>query len=161
MLDMRPQACHDMRVMKKYLAIFLSLLVVGAPLQAQDDEPARPSAAEARNDKKEAQNWYKNAIKNKQQALKILKKVKDKKTADKAGRDLQRLYGVSGHATAMGESGPAQKPTGPAMDELEAKNGPKLEKLDEQINEQRERIESLNIDSEELQRGLEAMDAAS
>lgn len=156
---MQGVACDDMRVMKKYTAIFLSLLIVGAPLYAADDaEPAKPSAADTRYDKKEAMNWFKTTLKNKQATVKILKKVKDQKSLDKAGKELQKLYGTKGKATAMGEAGPATKPAGAA--ELEEKNAAKLEKLDEAINAQIERIQGLELDTAEFDKGIEAMNSA-
>lgn len=143
----------------KYIATFLSLLcVVGTPLQADDGDSPKPSTAESRADKKAALEWFKNAMKNKQSALKILKKVKDQKSADKAGKDLQKLFGVKGKATAMGETGPAQKPSGAA--DLEEKSAAKLQKLQELIDAQVERINGLDIQSSELDKGIEAMSDA-
>ncbi len=116
-------------------------------------------AAPDRFERKDAAVWVKEEMNRRKKTLALLKKIKDEKSADKAAKALLALYGVSGKQTAMGESGPAQKPTGEAYEEAEAKNARQLEKLDAAIAAQRERIEELELESSRLSEAFAAMDA--
>lgn len=98
----------------------------------------------------------------KKKAVAILKKVKDEKSAKKAGKNLVKLYNLSG------KKKDAPKPEDSEyMDAAEKRFLSHIEKLDEAIDEEVERIESLSdsamgsssnddIMTDELRKGIEA-----
>ena len=152
-------AWHYARVMK-FLANFLTMCVlIGAPAvyAAADDAPK--SSSETRAEKKEAAEWYKKKIARQKKAIAALKKVRDEKSAKKAAETIMKYYGklVGGKSTAMGASGPAEVPEGEAMDAAAEKYEKQLEKLQEQLNDEIERIGELNISCSALDDAIEAV----
>lgn len=151
----------------KFLAyLTLVLAVFAAPVVvAEDDGSGEPAAADTREAKrqakeeaKEAKVWIKKQMALKKKTLSALKRVKDEKSAKKAAKTIQKLYGTDeGEETAMGTVGPEKAPSGEVMDKLMEKEGPKLEKLDEAIDAEVERISGLEIESPELDKALEAL----
>ena len=132
--------------------------MIGAPsVYAAEDAP-KP-AAESRAEKKEAAEWYKKKIARQKKAIAALKKVRDEKSAKKAAETIMKYYGklVGGKSTAMGTSGPAEVPEGDAMDAAAEKYEKQLEKLQEQLNDEIERIGELNISCPELDKAIDAV----
>ncbi len=123
---------------------------------------ALPAEAADPASRREAAAWVKESMAKRKKAIGLLKKVKDAKTAKRIGKALQKEFSNpnAGKQTAMGEVAPPQAPEGEAMDAEMEKKSEQIAKLDESIAKQRERIDALEIDSSELQEGLEAMDAA-
>ncbi len=134
------------------------LLLLAAFVLPLASPPA--GAAPDREERKEASIWVKEEMNRRKKTLALLKKVKDEKSANKAAKALMELYAVSGQQTALGETGPARKPTGEAFSEAEAKNTRQLEKLDAAISAQRKRIAALELKSASLSEACAAMDAA-
>lgn len=139
------------------------LLTLGLPLTATvtfaDTEDTPKSSADARMEKKEAADWYKKKLARQKKAIAALKKVKNEKTAKKAADAIMKHYGklVGGNSTAMGTTAAAEIPTGDAMDEMAEKYEKQLEKLQEQLNDEIERIGELNINCAELDKAIEAV----
>ena len=153
------EAWHYPPVMR-FLAYLLSLSVmVGAPVALADDGDAPKSASEKRMEKKEAADWFKKKIARQKKAIAALKKVRDEKSAKKAAAAIMKHYGklVGGKETAMGTSGPAEVPEGEAMDAVAEKCEKQLEKLQEQLNAEIERIGELKISCPELDEAIEAV----
>ncbi len=130
-----------------YLLLAVLALPMALPLAAAPD----------RFEKKEAAAWVKEEMGRLKKTLAILKRVKDEKSADKAGKALLALYEVEREQTAMGEVGPARKPEGEAMMEAEEKNAKALEKMQKAIDSQCLRIAALELESPTLAKGLAAM----
>lgn len=145
----------------KYLAYLLTVcLFLGSPVVMADDEGDEPkSAAEARMEKKDAADWYKKKLARQKKAVSALKKVKNEKTAKKAAATIMKHYGklVGGKQTAMGSSGPAEIPDNESMDAMAEKYEKQLEKLQEQLNAEIERIGELEIDCKELDEAIDAV----
>ncbi len=118
------------------------------------------SAAPDRFEKQEAAAWVKEESARLRKTLALLKRVKDEKSAEKAGKALLALYKVERKQTAMGEVAPPQKPTGEAMDTAEGKHAERFSKMQKAINDQLMRISALELDSPSLDRALEAVEAA-
>lgn len=105
---------------------------------------------------KEAKVWVKNDMKQLRSALSILKRVKDEKSAEKAGKALQKLYDKpAGKSTAMGDEAPPERPSGEEMTQVMEKNKRSFEKLQAEIEEQIQRIEELHIDNASLGTGID------
>lgn len=123
---------------------------------AQDQDPSELTVD--RYARKEAAQWVKTDLSNKKKALALFKKVKDEKSASKAAAAVLKLYSLEneGKVTALGEVGPASDPTGPAFEEAKKKAEKQREKLLEALEKENERISSLNIESDDLARAMEA-----
>ncbi len=144
----------------KHLVILLTIgLFVAAPVTMADSDDAPKSSAELRVEKKEAAAWYKKKLARQKKAIAALKKVKDEKSAKKAASSIMKLYGrlVGGEQTAMGTSGPAEVPSGEAADEVAAKYEKQLDKLQEQLNKELERIGELELSVPELDEAIDAV----
>ena len=144
----------------KHLVILLAIgLLAAGPVTLADSDDAPKSSAELRMEKKEAATWYKKKLARQKKAVAALKKVKDEKSAKKAAASIMKLYGslVGGEKTAMGTSGPAEVPSGEAADEVAAKFERQLEKLQEQLNDEHERIGELELSVPELDEAIEAV----
>ncbi len=142
-----------MPVMRTIVFFLLALFALPLALVPAD-------AAPDRDERKEAAVWVKEETTRLKKTLALLKKVKDEKSATKVGKALLELYGASGESTAMGETGPGEKPTGEAFTEAEKKNAKALLKLNKGIAAQRERIEKLDLESPKLSEALSAVDEA-
>ncbi len=118
------------------------------------------SAAPDRFEKQEAAVWVKEESARLKKTLALLKRVKDEKSAEKAGKALLALYKVDRKQTAMGEVAPPQKPTGEAMVTAEGRNAERFNKMQKAIQDQLLRIGTLELDSPSLDRALEAVEAA-
>ena len=151
---------HYLRVMK-YLAYLLTVcLFLGSPMvMAQDEDDAPVSAAEARVEKKEAADWYKKKLARMKKAASALKKVKNEKTAKKAAATIMKDYGklVGGKQTGMGTTKAAEVPENDSMDAMAEKYEKQLDKLQEQINDEIERIGEMDISCKELDEAIEAV----
>lgn len=149
-----------LRVMK-YLAYLLTVcLFLGSPMvMAEESGDAPVSAAELREQKKEAATWYKKKLARQKKAVAALKKVKNEKSAKKAADTIMKYYGklVGGKETGMGKSAAAEVPENDSMDAMAEKYESQLEKLQEQLNEQIERIGELNISCPELDEAIDAV----
>lgn len=121
-----------------------------------DDAP-QMSAAEKRAEKKEAALWYKDYADKKKSAGSALKRVKDERSADRAVKTIQVLYGLSsqGVQTALGEVGVAKRPESSAIDEILTRNGKKTEKLNAVIEKESARIEEAGLMTPELEECIE------
>lgn len=125
-----------------------------------DDADASKSddAGKAKEEKREAMRWLNAELKERTHIHALLKKVKDKKSADKVGATLVKEYSKKeSKKTAMGDAEPPKRPTGPIMEECEKKFMSKFRKLDESISEQLKRIEELELDSDDWKEGLQMM----
>lgn len=145
----------------KYLAYLLTVcLFIGSPMvTAKDDAEAPVSAAESRQEKKEAAEWYKKKLTRMKKAVAALKKVKNEKTAKKAAATIMKYYGplVGGKETGMGTTKPAEVPENDSMDAMAEKYEKQIEKLQEQLNTEIERIGELGIECEELDKAIDAV----
>lgn len=144
----------------KHLVILLTIgLFAAAPVTMADSDNAPKSSAELRVEKKEAAAWYKKKLARQKKAIAALKKVKDEKSAKKAAASIMKLYGhlVGGEQTAMGTAGPAEVPSGEAADEVAVKYEKQLDKLQEQLNNEIERIGGLELSVPELDEAIEAV----
>lgn len=152
-------AWHDAPVMKFFAYLLTMCALVGAPTLTAAEDDAPKSSAETRAEKKEATEWYKKKIARQKKAVAALKKVRDEKSAKKAASTIMKYYGklVGGNSTAMGTSGPAEVPEGEAMDAAAEKYEKQLEKLQEQLNDEIERIGELNISCPELDDAIDAV----
>ena len=145
----------------KYLAYLLTVcLFMGSPMvMAEEDGDAPVSAAEARMEKKEAAEWYKKKLARMKKAASALKKVKNEKTAKKAAAAIMKDYGklVGGKSTGMGTTKAAEVPENDSMDAMAEKYEKQLDKLQEQINAEIERIGELDISCKELDEAIDAV----
>lgn len=134
--------------MKTLLITLIACTFMGATLSyAADDRAAR----------KDATTWVKTSMTQKKKLLAAAKKVKNVKTAEKFAKDVDKIYEelkVDGTQTAMGSSAPAEAPTGDAVDAEMEKKAKALEKLDEALDKELNRIEEAEIDSSELNEAL-------
>lgn len=109
------------------------------------------SAASDRDAKKEATAWVKQDLKRLKAAAKILKKVKDEKSAEAAAKQIETVYGVGEESeTAMGDAAPAAQPTGEEMDALLIKNKRTYEKLQKAVEKEWDRIEEKEVPASAL-----------
>ena len=158
--------------MKTIAYLLMFGLIAGTPMvYAQDDAAADTEAtteqAEPEVDvkalKKAANKYWSAKMAKKKKAVAILKKVKDEKSAKKAGRNLVKLYNLDG------KKKDAPKPEDSEyMDAAEKRFLPHIEKLDEAIDEEVDRIEELgsgsmgygsstgDIMTDDLRKGIEA-----
>ncbi len=138
--------------MRLFPTLLVGLFALTSTLPAPAADPAS---------RREAVAWIKTSMNNRKKAIGLLKKVKDEKSAKRIGKTLQKLFETNaGTQTAMGEVAPPSAPEGEAMDQEMEKKGKQIEKLDEAIAAERDRIDGLNLSVPELTEGLEAMDAA-
>lgn len=111
------------------------------------------SAASDRDAKKEATVWVKQDLKRLKAASKILKKVKDEKSAEAAAKQIETVYGVGEDSdTAMGEAAPAAQPQSEEMDALLIKNKRAYEKLQKAVEKEWDRIEEKEVPASALDR---------
>lgn len=146
----------------KYLAYLLTVcLFIGSPMVMAEDESgdAPVSAAETRQEKKDAADWYKKKLARMKKAVSALKKVKNEKTAKKAAASIMKHYGklVGGKQTGMGTTKAAEVPENASMDAMAEKYEKQIEKLQEQLNAEIERIGELEIDCKELDEAIDAV----
>ena len=142
-----------MKQLVRNLSILLvSCAAVTTAEWAQAEDSSAPSSKEERDEakyqKKQAKDWVKQSIAKKKKALAALKKVKSQKTADASGKELQKLFGVSG------------KQDNEHMTAEEEKNKKVIERLDEQIQNELTRIGELNLNSSLLEDGIKEMNEA-
>lgn len=115
-------------------------------------------AASAKEAKREAMRWLNAELKERSHIYTLLKKVKDKKSANKVGAAFIKEFGKKeSKKTAMGDAEPPKRPTGPVMEECEKKFKAKFSKLEEGISEQLKRIKELEIESEDLSEGVQML----
>lgn len=160
-----------------YLMIFG--LFAGAPVvHAQDD--ASPEAAEqtsaedssaddSKEDEKalknEANRYWQTQMLRKKKAVGFLKKVKDKKSGKKAAKQLSKLYNLDG----KGKKDAPKPEDSEYMDAAEKRFSTHIEKLNERIEEEQERINEIGnsstgysggnsepVMSDDLRKGIEA-----
>ncbi len=170
--------------MRIFAILPIAFLLVNLPVWAQDDviSPALPDfcqadaaddsgkaddsdgankagdAATAKEARREAMRWLNAELKERTHVYALLKKVKDKKSANKVGAALVKEFSKKEpKKTGMGDAEPPKRPTGPVMEECEKKFKFKFSKLDEGISEQLKRIEELEIESDDLKEGLQML----
>lgn len=134
--------------MKALLMMMLAGTLMGASLSI---------AADDRAERKDAVAWVKTSMTQKKKLLTAAKKVKNVKTAEKFAKEVAKIYAdlnVGGKETAMGQSGPAEAPTGDAIDAEFEKKAKALEKLNEALDKEIERIEAAEIESSDLDEAL-------
>ncbi len=142
----------------KSVSLLLLAVVAGFATLAESAPAAEDRPRVDRTAVKEARSWVKKDLKQRRAALSILKRVKDEKSAEKAGKSLMKLYAEPrAKSTAMGTAAPESRPAGEEMDEALEKSKKALEKVQEDIDEQLERIEKLNLESSTLKSGLEKL----
>lgn len=146
------------RALTKCLSLSVAVFIAAMPLVAQETggEP-QMSAAEKRAEKKDAVLWYKDYADKKKIAGSALKRVKDDRSADRAVKTIQELYGLTsrGAQTALGEVGVAKRPESAAIDEILTRNGKKIEKLNAVIEKESARIEEAGLMTPELEECIE------
>ncbi|MFI3242818.1 MAG: hypothetical protein R3Y56_01030 [Akkermansia sp.] len=131
--------------MKRYL-LMLTLLFACASIQLS-------AADESREDRKAAVTWVKTSLSCKKKLAASAKKVKNEKSAEKFAKDVDKMYealAVDGKDTAMGKSEGASAPEGESLSEEMEKKAAAMKKLDDALDKEIERIESLEIESENL-----------
>ncbi len=167
--------------MRIFAILPIAFLLVNLPVWAQDDviSPVLPDfcqadaaddsgkadgankagdAATAKEARREAMRWLNAELKERTHVYALLKKVKDKKSANKVGAALVKEFSKKEpKKTGMGDAEPPKRPTGPVMEECEKKFKFKFSKLDEGISEQLKRIEELEIESDDLKEGLQML----
>lgn len=146
--------------MKNLFMIALAAWVaVGAlPAAAQEEGLSKAEAAKMeREEKRLAADWMKTELNNLRKTVTLLKKIKNAKTVAAPLKEIQSLYGISSGVkqTAMGEAGPASKPTGAAYEEQEKKNASTLKKVKKEISAEMERIKALELGNSELESAFE------
>jgi hypothetical protein len=159
--------------MKTIAYLLMFGLILGTPMVYAQDE-AEPEKTEEVSEeqaepevdekalKKAANKYWSTKMARKKKAVGILKKVKDEKSAKKAGKNLAKLYNLTG------KKKDAPKPEDSEyMEAAEKRFQSHIEKLDEAIDEEVKRIEELgstamgdssndDIMTEELRKGIEA-----
>ena len=164
-----------MRPMQRFLIFMMMVLgLVMCPVMAQDlaesaDEapakeaaPTKEDAAEMREARKEASAYVKDELKRNKKLASLLKKVKDAKSAKKQAEKILELTG-SGKTkkTALGDAGPAKRPTGPAMDEERKKRARELKTSYAKLRKQVEVFNELEIEDceeyDEIKSALEKL----
>ncbi len=118
------------------------------------------SAAPDRYERQEAATWVKEEMNRLKKTQTLLKRVKDEKSAEKVGKALLDMYEVRREQTAMGEVGPAQKPTGEAMDSAQDRSAARFEKMEKAIVVQLERIKALELESATLASAIAEVEKA-
>lgn len=154
-----------MRRMQRFLILMMMVLGLAiCPAMAQDvaepaDEapakeaaPTKEEAAEMREARKEASAYVKDELKRNKKLAGLLKKVKDAKSAKKQAEKILELTGSGKKKkTALGDAGPATRPTGPAMDEERKKRARELKASYAKLRKQVEVFNELEIsDCEEF-----------
>ncbi len=130
-----------------YLLLAVFLLPLSTPLSAAPD----------RYEKQGATLWVKEETTRLKKTLTLLKRVKDERSAEKAGKALLEMYGDGEENTALGKVGPAELPKGEAVATAVARNIPRLTSLERAIEAQRQRIEALELESTTMARALEVL----
>ena len=148
-----------LRIMKNLVYFLAFGLLMAAPVTEAAEDLAPKSSSETRMEKKEAAEWYKKKLARQKKAIAALKKVKNEKTAKKAAEAIMKHYGklVGGEKTAMGTTAAAEIPETDAMDDMAEKYEKQLDKMQEQLNEEIERIGELNIECPELDEAIDAV----
>lgn len=148
-----------MRRMKRLLLFVMMVSgLLLCPVMAQDfadpvDEapakkaaPTKEDAAEMREARKEAAAYVKDELKRNKKLASLLKKVKDARSAKKQAEKILELTGSGKtNQTALGDAGPATRPTGPAMDEVRKKNARELKRTYAKLIKQVEAFNELEI----------------
>lgn len=117
----------------------------GAP--AKKAAPTKEDAAEMREARKVAAAYVKDELKRNKKLTGLLKKVKDAKSAKKQAEKILELTGSGKtNKTALGDAGPATRPTGPAMDEVRKKNARELKSSYAKLIKQVEAFNELEIE---------------
>lgn len=149
-----------MRRMQRFLILMMMVLGLAiCPAMAQDvaepaDEapakeaaPTKEEAAEMREARKEAAAYVKDELKRNKKLAGLLKKVKDAKSAKKQAEKILELTGSGKKKkTALGDAGPATRPTGPAMDEERKKRARELKASYAKLIKQVEAFNELEIE---------------
>lgn len=149
-----------MRRMQRFLIFMMMVLgLVMCPVMAQDlaesadEAPAKEAAptkeelAEMREARKEASAYVKDELKRNKKLASLLKKVKDAKSAKKQAEKILELTGSGKtNKTALGDAGPATRPTGPAMDEERKKRARELKTSYAKLIKQVEAFNELEIE---------------
>ncbi len=130
-----------------YLLLAVFILPLATPLSAAPD----------RFEKQGATLWVKEETTRLKKTLALLKRVKDKRSAEKSGKALLEMYGDGEENTAMGTVGPAELPKGEAVASAVARNAPRLASLEQAIEAQCERIKTLELESPTMERALEVL----
>lgn len=146
-----------MRRMQRFLILMMMVLgLMACPVMAQEEtaaaEPTKEDAAELREARKVAAAYVKDELKRNKKLTSLLKKVKDAKSAKKQSEKILELTGNGKKKkTALGDSGPAKRPTGPAMDEERKKRARELKTSYAKLRKQIEEFNELEIkDCEEF-----------
>ncbi len=139
--------------MKNLLYLLLALFAL--PLLTS---PAFANAEE-RDARKDAAAWVKTAQDTHKKALGILKKVKNKKSADAAAKKLSALFPAEGKKTAMGATGPARMPDSEVLEEVAGSRLEKIREMGDEIQAEVDRIEGLDLGSSALNDAIDAMEA--
>lgn len=141
--------------MQRFLILLMMVLgLLLCPAMAQDEAPAgeeapsKEDAAELREARKEAAAYVKDELKRNKKLTSLLKKVKDAKSAKKQSEKILALTGNGKKKkTALGEAGPAKRPTGPAMDEERKKRARELKSSYAKLLKQIDELEELEIEN--------------
>lgn len=146
-----------MQRMQRFLILMMMVLgLMACPVMAQEEtaaaEPTKEDAAELREARKVAAAYVKDELKRNKKLTSLLKKVKDAKSAKKQSEKILDLAGNGKKKkTALGDSGPAKRPTGPAMDEERKKRARELKISYAKLRKQIEEFNELEIkDCEEF-----------
>ncbi len=134
--------------MKYLLTLTLLAALFGGQLSLADD---------SREDRKVAVAWVKTSLAAKKKLAASAKKVKNEKTAEKFAKEVDKMYedlAIEGKDTAMGKSEGASAPTGDSVSAEAEKKAAAMQKLDDALDKEIERIESLEIESENLDEAL-------
>ena len=142
-----------MRRMQRFLILMMMVLGLAiCPAMAQDvaepadEAPTKEEAAEMREARKEAAAYVKDELKRNKKLGGLLKKVKDAKSAKKQAEKILELTGSGKKKkTALGDAGPATRPTGPAMDEERKKRARELKASYDKLIKQVEAFNELEI----------------
>lgn len=151
---------------KLYLLLLGFCLLIVQPVMAEESDTddfgapseEKVSPADAREEAKAAAAWLKEHMAMRKKVLSALKKVKNEKSAAKAAKALNKLTGKDnvGKKTALGEVGdslferPFGRPDTAAMDALLKKNIKRIDKSTKDIEEEVDRIESLDLEDTEF-----------
>ena len=147
---------------KLYLLLLGFCLLIVQPVMAEESDTddfgapseEKVSPADAREEAKAAAAWLKEHMALRKKVLSALKKVKNEKSAAKAAKALNKLTGKDnvGKKTALGEVGDSlfERPDTEAMDALLKKNIKRIDKSTKDIEEEVDRIESLDLEDTEF-----------
>lgn len=116
---------------------FIMLLAVAFAVLSVDVASAAPD----REAKREATSWVNKDLKNLKEVLKILKKIKDEKSAEAGNKLVLEVYGLGeDQDSSLGSAGPSSPPSGEEMDAVLLKNKKAYDKLQKAIEKEMERI---------------------